>query len=79
LMKVKCPLSLLTRVEAMPVSRLLNVTFAPGITPPDESVTVPTTVPIEDCAKVDAPPINENTTTNHTRRLVMTPVLLECG
>ena len=41
------------------------------MTPPDESVTVPTTVPIEDCANVFATPITESSTTNNAQRLVM--------
>jgi hypothetical protein len=77
-MKVKWPLSLLTRVAAMLVSRLVSVTEEPGITPPDESVTVPTTVPIEDCVNAFPAPANDSNTTNNPRRLVMTPALLEC-
>jgi hypothetical protein len=68
---------LVTRVEAIDVSTLVRVTDAPGMTPPEESVTVPTTVPIEDCASAIPAPESESSTTNNRRRLVIQPFLLE--
>ena len=61
----------------MPVSRLVSVTLAPGITPPDESVTVPTTVPIDDCANVLPTPIEREQQDEQRKTSGHDTVLLE--
>jgi hypothetical protein len=45
------------------------------MTPPDESVTVPLTVPIDDCANALPAPASESTTIN-TSRFIIRPFLL---
>src|SRR5215475_13818186 len=47
---VKLPVSVAIVSERVFVSTLINATFAPGINAPDESATVPVTVPRSLCA-----------------------------
>jgi hypothetical protein len=50
---VNLPSSFVTAVRVAPVCENVSVTFAPGITPPFGSVTVPDIVPVIDCASIE--------------------------
>jgi hypothetical protein len=54
-MNSKAPFSSVTLTTVMPVSRFVSVTVAPGITPPESSLTVPTMVAESNWATAGAP------------------------
>jgi hypothetical protein len=57
-----------TGAEVVARESLINVTVAPGITPPCVSLTVPLTVPVTPCAAADAATTRTATLTARAHR-----------